>query len=39
MASVRLGVGFFFSLGHSTVVFALALLISLGVKALVGPVA
>ena len=34
-----LGVGFFFSLGHSTVVFVLALLISLGVKALVGPVA
>jgi high-affinity nickel-transport protein len=33
-----LGVGFFFSLGHSTVVFVLALLISLGVKALVGPV-
>ena len=34
-----LGVGFFFSLGHSTVVFVLAVLISLGVKALVGPVA
>jgi nickel/cobalt transporter (NiCoT) family protein len=33
-----LGVGFFFSLGHSTVVFALALLLSAGVKALVGPV-
>jgi high-affinity nickel-transport protein len=33
-----LGVGFFFSLGHSTVVFGLALLISLGVKAVVGPV-
>ena len=33
-----LAVGFFFSLGHSTVVFALALLLSLGVKALVGPV-
>jgi len=32
-----LGVGFFFSLGHSTVVFGLALLISLGVKAVVGP--
>ena len=33
-----MGVGFFFSLGHSTVVFALALLISVGVKAVVGPV-
>ncbi len=33
-----MGVGFFFSLGHSTVVFALALLISVGVTALVGPV-
>jgi high-affinity nickel-transport protein len=33
-----LGVGFFFSLGHSTVVFGLALLISVGVKALIGPV-
>lgn len=33
-----LGVGFFFSLGHSTVVFALALLLSFGVKAIVGPV-
>ncbi|HEV2372445.1 MAG TPA: HoxN/HupN/NixA family nickel/cobalt transporter [Streptosporangiaceae bacterium] len=33
-----LSVGFFFSLGHSTVVFVLALLLSLGVKALVGPV-
>jgi nickel/cobalt transporter (NiCoT) family protein len=33
-----LSVGFFFSLGHSTVVFALALLFSLGVKALAGPV-
>ena len=33
-----LGVGFFFSLGHSTVVFALALLLSAGVKAIVGPV-
>jgi high-affinity nickel-transport protein len=31
-------VGFFFSLGHSSVVFALALLLSLGVKAVVGPV-
>ncbi|WP_063007666.1 HoxN/HupN/NixA family nickel/cobalt transporter [Nocardia kruczakiae] len=33
-----LSVGFFFSLGHSTVVFALALLLSVGVKAIVGPV-
>jgi nickel/cobalt transporter (NiCoT) family protein len=33
-----LSVGFWFSLGHSTVVFALALLISLGVRAVDGPV-
>jgi nickel/cobalt transporter (NiCoT) family protein len=33
-----LSVGFYFSLGHSTVVFVLALLLSLGVRALVGPV-
>jgi high-affinity nickel-transport protein len=33
-----LSVGFWFSLGHSSVVFVLALLLSLGVKALVGPV-
>jgi nickel/cobalt transporter (NiCoT) family protein len=33
-----LSVGFFFSLGHSTVVFVLALLFSVGVKALAGPV-
>ena len=33
-----LGVGFFFSLGHSTVVFGLALLIALGVRAVIGPV-
>jgi high-affinity nickel-transport protein len=33
-----LSVGFFFSLGHSTVVFSLALLLSIGVKAVVGPV-
>ncbi|HME75935.1 MAG TPA: HoxN/HupN/NixA family nickel/cobalt transporter [Mycobacterium sp.] len=33
-----LGVGFFFSIGHSTVVFGLALLLSIGVKALAGPV-
>ena len=31
-------VGFWFSLGHSTVVFALSLLISIGVRALNGPV-
>lgn len=34
-----LSVGFWFSLGHSTIVFALSLLLALGVKALVGPVA
>jgi high-affinity nickel-transport protein len=34
-----LSVGFWFSLGHSTIVFALAVLLSLGVKALAGPVA
>jgi nickel/cobalt transporter (NiCoT) family protein len=33
-----LGVGFFFSLGHSSVVFGLALLISVGLKAIIGPV-
>ena len=33
-----LGVGFFFSLGHSTVVFVLALLLATGVKAIMGPV-
>ena len=33
-----LTVGFWFALGHSTIVFALAFLLSLGVKALVGPV-
>jgi nickel/cobalt transporter (NiCoT) family protein len=33
-----LSVGFWFSLGHSTVVFALALLLSLGVRTLAGPV-
>lgn len=32
-----LAVGFFFSLGHSTVVFALALLLASGVKAVIGP--
>ncbi|MCV7197077.1 HoxN/HupN/NixA family nickel/cobalt transporter [Mycobacterium angelicum] len=33
-----LAVGFFFSLGHSTVVFALAVLLATGLKALAGPV-
>jgi high-affinity nickel-transport protein len=33
-----MGVGFFFSLGHSTVVFGLAVLLSLGVRAIVGPI-
>src|SRR5215467_10472155 len=33
-----LSVGFFFSLGHSTVVFVLALLLSLGMRAIIGPV-
>ena len=33
-----LSVGFWFSLGHSTIVFALCLLLALGVKALAGPV-
>ena len=33
-----LSVGFWFSLGHSSIVFILALLLSLGVKTLVGPV-
>jgi high-affinity nickel-transport protein len=33
-----LSVGFWFSLGHSTIVFALAVLLSLGVKSIVGPV-
>jgi high-affinity nickel-transport protein len=34
-----LGVGLFFSLGHATVVFGLALLLGLGVRSIVGPVA
>ncbi|QLL09262.1 HoxN/HupN/NixA family nickel/cobalt transporter [Mycobacterium vicinigordonae] len=34
-----LAVGFFFSLGHSTVVFVLALLLATGVRAVAGPVA
>jgi len=33
-----LSVGFFFSLGHSTIVFMLTFLLSIGVKALDGPV-
>jgi len=33
-----LSVGFWFSLGHSTIVFALALLLSIGIKAIDGPV-
>lgn len=33
-----LSVGFWFSLGHSTIVFALSLLLAVGVRALVGPV-
>lgn len=33
-----MSVGFWFSLGHSTIVFALALLLALGVKALAGPI-
>ncbi|MER8188544.1 HoxN/HupN/NixA family nickel/cobalt transporter [Kitasatospora sp. NPDC094015] len=32
-----LSVGFWFSLGHSSVVFALAVLLSLGIKSLAGP--
>jgi nickel/cobalt transporter (NiCoT) family protein len=33
-----MSVGFWFSLGHSTIVFVLSFFLSLGVKALVGPV-
>ncbi|MGH3266764.1 MAG: HoxN/HupN/NixA family nickel/cobalt transporter, partial [Trebonia sp.] len=33
-----LSVGFWFSLGHSTIVFALALLLSVGIRSLAGPV-
>lgn len=33
-----LSVGFWFSLGHSTVVFVLAFLLALGIRSLVGPV-
>nr|WP_246284385.1 HoxN/HupN/NixA family nickel/cobalt transporter [Gordonia asplenii] len=33
-----LSVGFWFSLGHSTIVFALSVLLAFGVRALVGPV-
>jgi high-affinity nickel-transport protein len=34
-----MSVGLFFSLGHSTIVFALAFLFAIGVRALSGPVA
>ncbi len=37
-AKKPLSVGFWFSLGHSTIVFLLAFLLSVGVKALAGPV-
>jgi len=37
-AKKPLSVGFWFSLGHSTIVFGLAFLLSIGVKSLVGPV-
>jgi high-affinity nickel-transport protein len=33
-----LSVGFFFSLGHSTIVFVLAFLLTIGIKALAGPI-
>ena len=33
-----LGVGFFFALGHSSIVFGLALLLAVGLKAIIGPV-
>src|SRR5208282_3373553 len=33
-----LSVGFWFSLGHSTIVFALSLLLSIGIRSLNGPV-
>src|SRR5579862_2896956 len=33
-----LSVGFWFSLGHSSIVFGLALLLSIGIKSLAGPV-
>jgi len=33
-----MSVGFWFSLGHSTIVFGLALLLAIGIKALAGPV-
>jgi len=33
-----LSVGFYFSLGHSSIVFGLALLLSVGVRAIIGPV-
>jgi nickel/cobalt transporter (NiCoT) family protein len=33
-----MSVGFFFSLGHSSIVFAMAFLFAIGVRALDGPV-
>jgi high-affinity nickel-transport protein len=33
-----LAVGFFFALGHSTIVFLLAVLLAIGMKAIIGPV-
>jgi len=33
-----LGVGFWFSLGHSSIVFGLAVLLAIGIRALVGPI-
>jgi high-affinity nickel-transport protein len=38
VADKPLSVGFWFSLGHSTIVFCLAFLLSVGVKAVAGPV-
>jgi high-affinity nickel-transport protein len=38
VAEKPLSVGFWFSLGHSTIVFCLAFLLAVGVKALAGPV-
>ena len=34
-----MSVGFWFSLGHSSIVFGLALLLSIGIRSLAGPVA
>ena len=38
MVSTASGVGFWFSLGHSSVVFGLSLLLAIGVAALAGPI-